>query len=313
MKWLLPTWAIVVVLGAVAQAEPLITKQVAADAKWLVHADVDAMKDAAVPRTVGTILLGLPGAAENLKKFSYAIGMDPAEHLHNVTIYGWRYAEDRGVVVVQAEVNQPRLTAFLKTRPGYRAESYGDHTLMAWTENQGRKNEHATTGCFQRPNVMVFGRDPEEVRKALDVLDGSSPGLAEGGSLLAGQAPDGTMLEARALDLGDAKLPFKSPLVRKSKFLSVALGEHQSEAFAVARVVTESAEVANQVRAVLEGLLAMAELQFDSDPQMTKLVQAVIVSTNDETVTVECRGPADDAARLIKQAWANRRKLNRPR
>jgi hypothetical protein len=120
------------------------------------------------------------------------------------------------------------------------------------------------------------------------------------------------MLEARALGFSDADLPLKSPVIRKSKSLYVWLGEHEGEAFAVAKVETESAEVANQVRSIVEGLLAMAELHFESNKQITAVLQAVKVSTNDKTVTVQCRGPADDAANLLKQVLVKQLKLKRP-
>jgi hypothetical protein len=175
--------------------------------------------------------------------------------------------------------------------------------LVVWTENKGNKDEHTVTGCFHGPTTIVFGREAAEVKNALDVLDGTSRGLVEGEPLFVPAVPDGTMIQLRAAGLSDAKLPFKSPLVRKSKLLVVTLGEYQGEAFVLARLVTESAEVADQVRAVVEGFLAMAELAVDSDEEMTRILQAVKVVTDGSTVIVEWRGATGDVAKLLEKAW----------
>ncbi len=303
MRTLLVLFAVVTGCGSLARAEPLDSKKVPADVKWLAHIDADAIKAGKVPRTIGALWLKVPSARERLKVLGKTIGMDPAEDLHSVTIYGRRHTQVDSVVVLRAEVDRKRLIAFLKRRPGYHTVPYGDHELIAWTEKKGQEEGHTVTGSFYQPTVMVFGRDAAEVKKALDVLDGTSPGLAEDAPLLAPDAPTGAMIQAHAADLASMHLPFKSPLVRKSRFFSLFLGEHDGEAFGVARIVTETAEIAGQVRTVVEGLLAMAELQFDSDKEATEVLQAVKVSTDGNTVTVQFRGPTDQVSRLIEKAW----------
>ena len=284
-------------------AEPLVSQHVSADAQWLVHIDVDAIKTGSVARAVGALWLKLPGGAEHLRRAGAVVGLNPAEDLRGITIYGRRYAEPAAVVVLRATVDRERLMAFLQGTPGFRTQPYGDHELVEWTANPGKKDEHTVTGSFHGPGVIVFGRDGDEVRKALDVLDGRSPGLGEDDLLSPGNVAPGTMIQARAVDLAEVELPFKSPLVRKSKRFCVALGEHEGEAFAAATATTESTETAEQLRAVVEGLLAMAELEFDSDEQVTRLLETVKVSSDGKTVRVEYRGPPGEVLELIGKAW----------
>jgi hypothetical protein len=307
MRALLAALAIVAGLGPLAHAEPLDSKRVSGDAKWLVHIDADAMRVGKVPRTIGELWLSVPSASEGLKKLTIAIGMDPAKDLHSVTIYGQRYAQPDAVVIVGAEVDRKRLIALLTRKPDYRTESYGNHELVIWTENKGKSDEHVVTGCFYQPGVIVFGRDTAAVKKALDVFSGTARSLAESDPLFARDVPSGTMIQARATGLAGVEL-FKSPLVQQSKSLFVALGENQGEVFAVARLVTESTDVARHVRAVVEGFLAMAELQLESDPDALKILEAVKVSTEEAKVAVECRGPADAAAKLVEKMWAKQLK-----
>lgn len=303
MKRLFAALALAIGSASLVCAEPLVSKHVPADAKWLVHIDVDAIKTGKVARAIGALLLSLPGGAEHLKRVGDIVGIDPAKDLRGITIYGGRYAEPAAVVILRAEGDRERLMAFLKAVPGFHTEPYGEHELVEWTANPGKKSEHTVTGAFHGPAVLVFGRDGAEVRKALDVLDGRSPGLGENDPLSPDHTPPGTMIQARAVDLAEVELPFKSPLVRKSKRFTVALGEHEDNVFAAATATTESTETAAQLRAVVEGLLAMAELELDADEQATKLLEAVKVSSSEKTVTVEYRGPPGNVSELIGKAW----------
>ncbi len=115
------------------------------------------------------------------------------------------------------------------------------------------------------------------------------------------------MIEVRGVGLGEAKLPFESPLVRKSTYLMALGGENDTEAFAEARVTTESTEVAGQLRSVVEGLLAMARLRFDKDPDVLRMLEAVKVSVEDETVAVQCRWPTEQLSSVIEKTWTNQR------
>ncbi|MHC4399953.1 MAG: hypothetical protein ACYTG0_09760 [Planctomycetota bacterium] len=303
MKTSLAAWFIVAGLGPLAVADPLDSKQVSADARWLVHVDVDALKTGTVPRAIAALWSKMPSASRDLKTLSQVIGMDPTEDLRSVTIYGERFTETAGVVIVRAKVDRERLMTFLRLRPGYRTDTHAGRELITWTENPPGRDEHTVTGCFFEPTVVVFGREEAAVRKALDVLGGTSAGLGEGASLAFPHTPAGTMIQARAIGLDDEELPFQSPLLRKSQSFTVALGEHSGEAFVVATMATGSEAIADQMQKIVDGLLAMVELQFDADERATRLLEAIDVSANGSAVTVKFRGKADDVSKLIKQEW----------
>ncbi len=296
-------------LAPAAHAEPLDTKHVAKDAQWFVHLDVDAIKAGQVPQALGSLLSNSRPGPRELKQVAEWVGLELTKDLHGITVYGRRYSEPAAVVIVYAKVDRQRLMNYLQHMPGYHTDSYGNRELMVWREKPVNRNEHTVTGCFCRPGVIVFGRDAAEVKRALDVIDGTSPSLSESDPLLDVETPPGTMIQARGVDLSGVELPFKSPLVRKSKSFRIALGEHEGEAFAVAVATTESVETANQLRSVVEGLVAMAELQFESDQQISQMLEAVEISLAGKSVMVELRGPVENAKELIKKAWKNPLKL----
>lgn len=303
MKMLVTATTMVLGLAALAGAETLKNDQIPADARWLVHVDVDALKTAAVARTISGRWLKRPAVARALRQLKQATAMDLHRDLHDVTIHGCHYAPHGAVVTIHANLNQPQVLGFLRTRPGFHSTHYGQHQLIQWTETTSNEGQHTISACFFSPDVLVFGRDESEVKRTLDVLSGTAPSLTESDPLFAPPDPPGAMLQVRGVGLSEVPLPFQSPLLRKSKYLLAVGGEQDGDAFAQARVTTESPEIAGQLRAVVEGLLAMAKLRFDTDDEVLQLLDAVNVSTDEKTVTAECRWPASKVITLVERAW----------
>jgi len=207
------------------------------------------------------------------------------------------------VVIVRAEVDRQKVLQFVRKRPGHQTASHGNCELHTWTETRGGQKKRQVTGCFYQSTMMVFGRDADAVKKALDVLDAKASNLAEGHSPLAAEVPEGTFFVARVAKLADAQLPFKSPIVRQSEFLALTFGERHGEVFAHGELAAKSPGAAEQIQTIVDGFLALAKLQHAEDREMTRLLGAVKVTTSGKTVTVQWRGPADDVLTLIKKAW----------
>ncbi|HUT90948.1 MAG TPA: hypothetical protein VMY37_15710 [Thermoguttaceae bacterium] len=141
MKTLLAALALAIGSASLVCAEPLASTHVPADAKWLVHIDVDAIKTGKVARAIGALWLNLPAGAEHLKRVGAVVGLDPAEDLRGITIYGGQYAEPAAVVILRTKVDRKRLMAFLEAAPGYRIHSYGEHELVEWTANRRQSSD----------------------------------------------------------------------------------------------------------------------------------------------------------------------------
>ena len=291
-------------LVSMAKAEPLELKQVAADAKWVVHIDVDAMRGSSViEKAYYKVSDALKGAEQHLDKVRDYFGMDLRNDLHGVTVYSKTIGRPDGVLIVYANVDQKMLLEKAERAPDHKALKYGAYELHSWIDAKGKKVEHPVAGTFYKPNVIVFAPTFDALKAALDVLDGKSPSLAGKGSPLAAEIPAGTMVLARAVGLAGAKLPWKSPLVTQSDTFSLALGESQGQSFADAKLVTKSAETAQQVKAVVDGARAMAELQHGNDAEAMKLVRKFKVNADDKTICAEFRAPAEEVWAQIEKAW----------
>ncbi len=296
--------AMAVVLGLVGglRAEPLNLKRVAADAKWVAHLDVDAMRDSVVAEKVHDYWHKThPEAAKFLAK-ARLWNFNPSEDLFDVTLHGTRIKKDTGVVIVHAKVDQELLLKKARGAPGHRESAYGQYQLHTWKHAEGTRHAHDMTGVFYRPDVIVFGGSIDEVKAALDVLDGTGPNLAGKDSPLAEEIPPGTMFLARAVGLADAPdLPCKSPVVKQIDFMTLSIGENQANTFINGKVEIEQAKMAQQLRSVVEGARAMAILNNADDEEALKVINALNVTVEGNVIRLRWQAPAEKVWELLKK------------
>jgi hypothetical protein len=288
--------AIAVVLGfvAVVRAEPLDLKQVAADAKWAAHLDVDALHASTLfQKARAELLRKHPEAEAHLAMLRDVWKFNPCTDIHSVTIYGRQIKKDTGVAIVRAKVDQNLLLEKAKLAPDHRVSTYGKYELHSWIHAKGSRHERGMTGTFYKPDVMIFGASADEVMAALDVLDGTKPNFAAKESGLSLSIPPGAILVAGATGLADVELPYKSPLTKQADALVLAIGENQGEVFVVGQLTVKQADVAQQIKTVVEGGLALAALAHSGDADAIKMVNAVKVTAADKAVSVEGRAAVD--------------------
>ena len=287
--------AAVLGLAAIGRAEPVELKQVAADAKWLVHVNVDAMRASIVVQKAYQKCMEMhKEAGQHFDKIQKELGLDLRKDLHGVTAYGKDLDKHHGVLIVHAGVNQKLLLEKAQKAPDHKVAKYGSHEIHSWTHKHG-KQSHAAFGTFFKANVLVFAGSEAGIHGALDVLDGKSPGITDEKSPLAGHLSPGAILIARA----SAVCPqTKCPILKQADSVRISLGESQGKSFYHARLTMKSTEAADQVKAVVEGFRAMVGFAHGSDAEAMKLINALKVTTKEKTVHI---------------AWSARPKRSGPR
>ncbi len=303
-KWFAVLLAAVLAMPGVAQAAGLDLGEVPAAATWLVHLDADAARASLVAtKAFEKFMATNPAAEKQFAAFCLQIGCDLRQKLHGITFYGKKIGNSEVVLVVRAEVDQKRLLTVIPYAPDYRKTPHRAYEIHSWTDAKGQKNEHTVVGVFFKPQALVLAPSVEAAKTALDVIDGKAPRLAGHGSPLAAAVPTGAVVVARAVGLGEAGLPFKSPLVTESQTCCVAVGEHEGASFVEGRLTMKTAEIAQQIKAIIEGARALAEVQRSSDPQTVKLLGKLRVEAAEKTVTCQFRAPAAEVWPQAEQAW----------
>jgi hypothetical protein len=304
--------ALVALLGltAIARSEPIELKQVAVDAKWLVHVDVDAMRESIVVQKAYHKAMEIcKDAQKHFDKVRETIGLDLKKDLHGITIYGKDLDRHHGVVIVHADVNQKLLLEKAQKAPEHKVTKYGAYEIHSWTHKHGKQTQTAF-GVFFKPNVLVFSGCDKALQGALDVLDGKSPGITDEKSPLGGRLSPGSTLIVRAAGLGPQ---VKCPILKEAESLRVAVGENKGESFYRARLTMKTSEAAEQVKSIVEGFKAMAAISHGSDALAMKLIDAAKVTTKDSTVRIAWKAPAEDvwtaiekAGKEMREKWAKK-------
>ena len=294
----------------VLQAKPLDERQVAADARWLLHVDLDALRESGASAFLVTQWLQARPIQNHLDGIREAIGLDVTKDLHGITLYGEKLVPDRGAVVARASLDPSRVMAFLARQSDYEKQEIGGHEVLSWVERRGGE-KHTVFGAMLGPEGMVFSRDVDDLAAALAVLDGKAASLADSESPLKGPAPVGAVVLVRACGLSEAQLPLKSPILRLSEILSLAAGEEvDGAAFVEVRLTAASEKHVAEFHDVAVGLVALARLMRDNDEDVLRLLDAVAIRTEDRTVVARWSGQWIDVIKAVGNEHFRKHTMN---
>ncbi len=153
-------------------------------------------------------------------------------------------------------------------------------------------------------NVVVIAAEPENVKQALDVLQGEADGLDESAELIA-EHPDGTVFYGAAKDMsglkqrGD-KFP-KLAILQQGKQMSLAIGERDDQAFYNVRFVAQSDEVAENIGKIVEGFKAMLQLQKETKGDLAKIAEGLQYEVDGDTVEINWTADAERVLEVLKK------------
>ena len=151
---------------------------------------------------------------------------------------------------------------------------------------------------FYKPEVLVFASGVEGVAKAIDVLDGKSPGITDSKSPLGLRVKPGTTFLARAIAI---RSETHCPVLKEAESFRVALGEHDGKSFYRATLVMKSPEAASQVKAINDGFLALGSMKFAGDADVMKLIEGLKSSVKENTVRIRWDASADDVWTVVEK------------
>ena len=289
--------SLVVFLGFVvdADAEPLDLKHVSADATWLGHVNIDAMRASIVVQKAMKKHKN-SGRKEMVKKM---LDMDPDKDLHGMTFYGREIGKHKGVMILHAKVNRDRIMGMAKMFTNHTVTDYQDHKLHSWTHKSRHSSKtHNVAAVFYGEEAIVLASSVDELKQAVDILEGESPSLTAD-SALAGNIPAGTTMLMRVEGVSGADLPDRCKLAKQTESFRFVTGEHEGESFYRARAKMTNEEVVGQLKEIVEGLLALGQIHVGDNETGRKLVDALRVKAGGTTLTVLWKAPAVDVWAIV--------------
>ena len=287
-------------LVTVAQGATLDQRHVAADAKWIFHADLDELRASKVGSAVFKLLQAGPLKEANLKLAAkLGIELDFAK-IHAITAYGSDFEtepDNNGVIMIQAGQDlSSALEALLKqpkdevkvakvTRDGLSLYSVNDEFHV--TQLAG--------------NVLVVSKAAESIVNARNVISGKAANLATGKGFTGYSAnlKPVFLIQAEGFNKQE-KIPQAAQFLKSSDGLRLAIGETENNIQVALDLKAPNKETSNQLSQAVNGMIALFRLN-QGNPGLTQLLNATQVKTSDNLVSVNLSFPIDQALKQLSE------------
>lgn len=322
MKYRIYSLVSLVTLTTTALATPLQQDLISADAKWLIHLDLDALRATKLGQFLDQQIISKEVAKHQAEaKQSYGVDLDWTK-LHAVTAYGTDYQikpEANGVLIVSVDPNMESLV-------GLALDKQADKGVLARVgEGRGLYSIHGQILLLLEPEGQVFiGKSKESLQKAREVAAGKAPNLRESRAFsgypgtpkpffflavaegLGGKfpAPHRKSEESRQ---GDSEFGFapKAQLLQMANGGRLVLGEKAENLFFNLTLKAKTDDTARQMQQILQGILALVSLSQGQNQELMQLAQATRVTGEANMVTVGVEYPVDKALEALSHAPGN--------
>lgn len=305
-------------VSSTAMAAPLNPSHVPADAKWVIHIDLEALTDTALAEQVRQ---NRPEMVKLVRQwFQNRYGIDPREDLIGVTMFSDSYESHTGAMILKAGYDREKVAAELKNNPNVQAESWENQTIYMVTKprlgarlNDSNRGEEAAPRQRREPRqneaganptksaiillddqTAVFASSADRAKAVVGLLQGGSPSLEGKESGLLKELAEGAILYGAAVDLKQiAQHEGIFPILRQHEQIYLSVGEKEGEVFRNLTLVAQSEDVAEQMKKSLEGAVAFGKVWSAGSENLTRIVEGVEVTREGNTVHFQGRSDTE--------------------
>ncbi|MCP5520433.1 MAG: hypothetical protein H7A46_02645 [Verrucomicrobiales bacterium] len=287
-----------------ARAEPLKNQEVAADAKWVLHLDLDALLNTKVGKELGERLLG-PKLEAGQAQLKEKLGVDYDWHdLHGFTLYGRDYRaprEGRGVLLIHSGLDlKAGLEAAMKKQG-----SSGPVAALQEGADALYSLDHKAYAALAPKQPAIIGQSQDQVEEARAVILGKRAGLSGEGrdELQVPKDRNGAFIFVAAARgfANEAPLPPQAQVLRKADGLQATLRESGDNLLLNLALLTKDSEVSGQIQQVILGLKALVAMGANDRPEVQRLAQAIDVGTQGDRVEVTLKIPVQLAMQKLRE------------
>lgn len=288
-------------------AAPLERPLVPADVKWLLHLDVDALRQSRLGSTLIETIKA--EAAEGLKR---GMNLDVAaviEQTGSLTACGSHFEKGPdagGVLMWRGGQEIERIVTALLIQQA-EASKAGEGKVKAVTE--GPEPVYSVDGrlfvIVRSGRAILASQRLGDLETALQVLDGKAPSLADRETFSEYKPlPGGFFLLALAENFAkNSGLPAQAQVLKLAEGGRVALGEEEQKLTLSVNLKTGKPEDATQIQQVFQGLVALASLAQVKDPELAKAkewIHGTAVTVEENVVGVDLSVPVEAVLRQLE-------------
>jgi len=311
----LPAAAALLALAAAPLAAAYNPGTVGADARWVVHADFDALRASVLGKELVAAL-----EKEQAGATGGAVGLDIArvlETIGSVTGYGTNLAKDPqavdGALVAQGKPELRKIAESLLLQgtianPKVFGEA-ADWPFPAYTisdPNAKTADKTQVIVAFPPEPYVIVSKNKAMVLKARAVLRGEAPSLAKTPDAplnRLGAKAAGAYLYAATVVPTDDLFGANAPQTRMLQLAgagSLAVGERGPDVYAHAELIASSSANAEKLMKILQGMTAMLSLAETTDKQLADFINSTAVSRQGDTVILDLAYSSSRLAAMAK-------------
>lgn len=310
MKTFILTLAATLAVTATSFAGPIHKENIAADAKWMLHLDVDNLLQTGIGKYFAESILDKElGKAKRDIQQQFGIEFDWRQ-IQSITAYGTQFkpkGDPGGVLLIEGFDFAKALDSVIDRLQA--ALAGADQPLKKVAEGQETfySLRDEVFGLALPGNLFLVSKSKDEVQKARDVVTGTAPSLkaSKDAARLPEPAKAG-FLVGLINSFDSAPLPPQAKGLKNVEGAQVVMGEQAENVFVKLAVSAKDAESATQLQQALQGVIALVTLTQPDNKSAQKLVQAAKVTGAENVVTVKLDLPSSDVIDLVKEGQAKK-------
>lgn len=313
------TWTCVTLglsLASATLAGPLQPAHIAADARWLVHLDLEALQPTTVGQTLAREAIE-PKMSEVAAALKLYLGFDfDWRRIRSLTLYGAEYGGPerlRGVMLIDTDLDLAAgFAAALQKQAEWGRAQDGDLQLLEDGPLPLYCIKEDLYVALQPGAPAIVGKARRTTLKARSVLVGGAPNLNSAPALAQlANAGHGEFLLLAAEGFGDAAPDVPQARVLKmAETLRFSLAETAGQLQAALTLGARTADTARQMQQVIQGLIALGALSQPDNADLQKLVNGLRAEAQERQLQLTLTLPAADVAQKIAEDQRRKRGLN---
>lgn len=295
----------ILLAGAIAAATlltaaPLVKSEIAKDAKWLAHIDMEGVMDSSFS-VLGVAKLKEAIASANKNTVTVDIDLVLSE-IKSLTAYGASFTETAATESVIILKTGNRLQAIFQGLVAHQEmeESQSPLKLLEDKPYPTYLLEGELFLAFPNKNYAIAGKSFDRIERAYAVITGKAESLNDLDQKLVLNEDRGFFLMVTANGINGVKnVPPQARMLQKTKGGQLSIGEIEGEFRANIVLTTESPKISMQLSQIVRGLLALASFTQVENQSMMEIVDSVDVQQGDHFVSMDFRYPVDKLMSFI--------------
>ncbi|RKX35070.1 MAG: hypothetical protein DRP71_04870 [Verrucomicrobia bacterium] len=302
------TLAAVTVATSPLSASDVRTESVSAEAKWLLHLNLDAFRETSIGSHVFDSVIK-PRADETPMGFRIKTE-DIYEGIHAITAYGNTYQVDTdaiGVLLVRTEPNLKSIfEAALIQQEAAGGEAPDIRTIRTDPYTVYTLGNELFAAILPQ-DFVVISKSLDQLVIAVDVIEDRAPGLDESDSDFSGMArADGSfffLATAEGFNQSNA-IPPQARVLKMAEAARLVLGERSDDLFLNLALMAQNEKMRDQLAKIIQGLLALVSLTQIDNQDLAELALNTEVESRGREVSVAITYPVERVLQLVKSHTA---------